>query len=654
MSVFLFGTLLLMTGTVDGNWPEAWRAAWENPPAELRPLQIVHGVPEKQATLEGMESYREAGLGGIVCNVNFSEYLRNETHWGTFLKAVEASHAAGLTTWIYDEDGYPSAAAGGLVLEANPDLEALVLAYDASRPDPFVLRRAYEFTHASNNFYAKRRYPNLIEDAATRLFLEKTHDAYAKRLGDNLSQWITAFFTDEPSLMAVDLGPLDKGKTVDAPDPNAKPLPTVPWCSDMAKLYQERYSQDLMAQRLSLFQGDTDPDKQVRRQFWKLVSELVSERFTGRIQEWCHAHKVASSGHLLHEESLVHHVPLYGDSLLCLSRMDIPGMDMLSSKPNHVVLGGGRTHTGWLSVLLPASAAYFNGGRKIMTEVSDFSEGGHAPLPNMLATAAWQAAFGVTEFTSYYANSMVRILDAAGTEWSLDAKEPYRQWCEMIGRMNAILREARPVPRVLLYYPIEDAWSEYRPVAGPVKLDQQSPRLQQIVRAFACLGRQMIMAQTPFVLLDPAWLEDAEVSETKTLRIRGHEFDALAIPAVSELSKTAGGILERFGAAGGRVIRSEETDETPGLRELAPFPLTPACPRIVLGRFQREGREILLLVNIGDEAYSGHIKLPSGAWTQADPATGKVKSATSSPEGVEIALPSLGTVLLIQGTVTKG
>lgn len=648
MSILLVGALSMMSGAAATDWPDAWRTAWENPPAELRPLQIVHGIPENQATLEGMAAYRNTGLGGIVCNVNFNEYMRNETHWATFLKAVEASHSSGLVTWIYDEDGYPSASAGGLVLEANPDLEALVLAYDASRPDPFVLRRAYEFTHASNNFYAKRRYPNLLEDAATRLFLEKTHDAYAKRLGENLNRCTTAFFTDEPSLMAVDLGPLDKGRTVDAPDPHIKPLPTVPWCSDLPKVYQERYGQDLISQRLSLFQGDSDQDQQVRQQFWKLVAELVAERFTGRIQEWCHAHKVASSGHSLHEESLVHHAPLYGDSLLCLSRMDIPGMDMLSSKPNNVVLGGSRNHTGWMAALLPASAAFFNGGRKIMTEVSDFAEGGKASLQEMLATAAWQAAFGVTEFTSYYANSMKRILDTSGSEWSLEAQESYKRWCDIIGRTNALLREARPAPRTLLYYPIYDVWTDYRPVAGPLKLDQQPERLQKTARAFACLGRQLIMNQTPFVLVDPVWLAEGEVSDTKTLRIRGHEFDALLIPAASALPKDVINVVDRFQTAGGQVIRGEEADETTGLRELAPFPLIPAYPRIVLGRFQRDSREILLLVNIGEETYSGHIKVPAGVWTHADPATGVVKPAVISPEGVEVLLPSLATVLFVQ------
>jgi len=140
--------------------PAEWLAAWREPGAELRPLQIVHGVPAAQATTEAMTRLKELGLGGIVCNVSFDKYLVSETHWQTLVKAVEACRQVGLRVWLYDELGYPSGAAGGLVLDKMPQGEALALAYDRLRSEPFILRPAYEHTHASNNFCAARRYPN--------------------------------------------------------------------------------------------------------------------------------------------------------------------------------------------------------------------------------------------------------------------------------------------------------------------------------------------------------------------------------------------------------------------------------------------------------------------------------------------------------------
>ena len=180
--------------------PTEWLQAWRNPRVEFRPLQIVHGVPAKQATAEAMRSLKDLGLGGIVCNVAFDSYLRSEANWQTLVEAVKACAEVGLRVWIYDEDGYPSGAAGGLVLKENRDFEALALAYHPSRADPFIIRASYEYTHASNNFYAARRYPNLMDQAAVASFIRATHDAYYQRLEPFFGKTIEAFFTDEPRL----------------------------------------------------------------------------------------------------------------------------------------------------------------------------------------------------------------------------------------------------------------------------------------------------------------------------------------------------------------------------------------------------------------------------------------------------------------------
>src|SRR4030042_974998 len=104
-----------------------WLSSWSDPPMECRPLQIVHGIHPAQATPAAMKKLKELGLGGIVCNVNFDKYLISQTHWDTLVLAVEACREVGLIVWIYDEDGYPSGSAGGLVLKQNPAFEALAL-----------------------------------------------------------------------------------------------------------------------------------------------------------------------------------------------------------------------------------------------------------------------------------------------------------------------------------------------------------------------------------------------------------------------------------------------------------------------------------------------------------------------------------------------
>lgn len=619
-----------------------WWAAWSDPPVECRPLQILHGVPRGQATAAAMKKLKESGLGGIVCNVDFKNYLVSEDHWDNLIRAVEACREVGLVVWIYDEEGYPSGAAGGLVLKRNPAFEALALTYDKSRKEPFALRPAYEHTHASNNFYAARRYPNLIDGRAVQCFIETTHEAYWRRLKKHFGKTIQALFTDEPSLMAVNIGPLPENvrknvRVIDRVDEKVKPLPSVPWAGDLPEKYRKRYGQDLVAVRRSLFEGNSEFDRHVRRRFWSLVSDLVAERYFGQLQEWAQAHGVASSGHTLWEETPLHHVPLHGNALKALGRMDIPGLDMLNSDPDAVI------YNGWLTAGLPASAAILNGRRKVMTEVSDFSQKmagkGPASLEVMQAAAAWQAALGVTEFTLYYSHA-----DRSADD--------YREYCDFVGRLNSVLREAKPVAKVLLYYPIYDLWAEYIPVAEKLTLQSQSKRMQQIHKSFLELGQRMVAGQISFAVVDHDLLDNAEVRNSDLI-IGPQRFKALVLPTGVELPEQAAAKLKQFEGAGGRVFRAKASQPEADFSKLAGVyesgALSVKSDRIIVGRFVRDERDILLVVNVASKPYTGAVTAKNAAeWLVAELASGRLDKAKVVEAGqISISLPPRGAVLLI-------
>jgi hypothetical protein len=635
----------------ENSLPAAWVAAWKDPPAIDRPLQIIHGIdpsgrapvgiqqvlhgtePDDLARL-GMQHYRSLGLGGIVCNVAFNDYMRSDQNWQTLIAGVRACQELGMVVWIYDEEGYPSGAAGGLVLRENPEFEALALAADRSLPDPFFVRRAYEYTHASNNYFAARRYINLINDQAVRSFISHTHENYYRYLKPYFGRTVQAMFTDEPSLIAINLGqiPDDSRKNVrvaDPIDPAAKPLPSVPWARDIAQQYKRRFGDDLIAHRKSLFEGDSRIDRKVRSQFWSLVADLVSDRYFGALQDWCKHHGVASSGHGLWEESIIHHPALQGNALKTLTRMHIPGLDVLSSDPQAVLTSY------WMTAALPVSAALLSGGRRVMTEVSDFSQkmGGKGPctLAQMQATAAWQAAWGVTDFTLYY-----EIKDRPPDE--------YRAYCAYVGRLNAILKAARPEPETLLYYPISDLWAEYLPVAEPMKLESQSPRAQKLVRSFNRLGQTMQRSQIPFALIDYEHLAEAGVTGDGHLDIKGRRFTSLVLPSDVQLPTAAEKVVKRFKKKGGRVVSDGGKFEAvrPALS------IAPSSEKIVVGNFLRDGRRILLVLNVDTNSYQGELSI-SGDWQALDPSSGEIRPAAKSGHGgIQVSLGSNQAVLLVQ------
>ncbi len=306
--------------------PQSWRSAWENPSVIYRPLQIVHG-----ADIRNKAAYYKdtCGLGGVVSNVAFGDrYLKSEEDWKVFVEGVKAMYDADLRVWIYDEDGYPSLAAGGRVLEADPSLEALEMVYDKEdKQQLFKVRPCYEFVHASNNFYAARRYPNPLDPNATHKFIELTHQAYYKHLGPELYGKVEAFFTDEPSMMGCNLGQLREEvrknvRVIDPVDPKKKNLPMISWANDLPAKYKARYGEDLMTSIASVFTGNEEKDKVVRQKFWSLLAETDKDNYYKAIQTWLKVTREAnqgkgpfSSGHGLREENPSSHVPLDGNKL---------------------------------------------------------------------------------------------------------------------------------------------------------------------------------------------------------------------------------------------------------------------------------------------------------------------------------------------------
>ena len=643
--------------------PPGWQAEWENPSARMRPLQIVHGA-DLTDPARALYYRDECGLGGLVFNVGGAGYVNNQANWDRFVKGAKNLDAAGLRMWIYDEDGYPSLEAGGIVLAEHPELVSKELVWDKDTEEPFYVRDCFEFTHSANNFAGVRRYPNPLEKAADDRFVELTHKQYKKQLGDELYNKVEAFFTDEPSMMAVNIGLLRedllaKVTVFDPIDPDKKNLPMLPWCSDLLERYQERWGEDLSKHYISLFTGDSPEDKQIRSRYWKLIGELFRERYFGTIHQWCQsAGGPVASGHTLGEEDCALHVPTDGNKLTNLKEFDIPGLDLLTSDP--VACREGN----WATAAFPCSAARLIGQRRTMSEVSDHAENLWkdmlVPLDWMDATAAWQAAWGVTDFTLYYGIK-------GGDKFPYRNEASHKAYCDFVGRLNAILLDARPVRPVLLFYPIETLQEEYLPSAESFGSAPKSAKLAVVRDSFNMIGQSLVRAQIPFTLIDGQSI--MELSDKQLA-----DYTALIVPNSAEVSQEA---LDRLDGvwrnSGARVFyaNDEHPYNTPELlpedvvRCGAPrLALTTPSDAITEGVFCRDGRLIFQLTNLTDTACdaSSTLVLPkfgpfstraygTDGWARLDPQTGEsAPLAASAEEGTvkfNISVAPFQTVFVV-------
>lgn len=578
--------------------------SFKNPTAIYRPLQIIHGFDaitgEDPSLGVGQERLAQAssldpflsrllrvGTGGIVTNVGFKNYLVSPSQWELLRTGLRKAADMGLRLWIYDEAGYPSGAAGGIVTRANPELVSTGLAcyikkvkaggsitypmpgscrkfvwagasrnwdveghfdlsshiddWDTLRwtapEDPqdtewsmlyLAERVMYEGTHASGNYSEFRQYINPLLPEATRAFIRVTHEAYYRELPPDLWKRIDAFFTDEPSLMtayvqALPASHLGKIPVMDKPLFTDRP-PAVPWTPDFLEQFAQRKAYDLKPCLWALFFSETPRAGQIRQDYYEVISALYGDAYLGQIRDWCRAHGTASSGHVLLEESVQYHAPWQGSLLGTLRRLDLPGLDMLNSDPQEMLAG-----ESFMAVKQSASAAHLTGCAQVHSESSDFEQrnrGGFASLEERIGQGNLQAALGVNLITSYFS-------------WEEIGEEGWKQYNDHMGRVSSLLTGGQHVCDVAVLYPIRSAWAHSLPPLAlelnwAVQFDAiRSPWMKRLAKDYPALVRRLLTSQIDLDIIDEEALVDGQVRDG-TLVVSGNPWQGNAFSVAPE------------------------------------------------------------------------------------------------------------------------
>lgn len=655
-----------------------WLKEWQAPSNQMRPLQIVHGSKINDSKIQLFRD--KCGLGGLVVNVPFANgYLRNENNWKEFVESVKKARQAGLRLWIYDEQGWPSLSAGGVVLEKDPSLEALEFVYEEGAKTPYYSRKSYEYTFASmDTLRTARRHPNPLDPKATQKFLEVTHQHYKDALGPDLYHQIEAFFTDEPTLLGISIlrimTPEERQKygVTDPLDWTKKKLPAVPWRADLEDQYKKRYGEDLRPNFKSIFGGTSDKDRDIREKFWKMIGEINASSYFGEIRRFCQQDPKGplASGHTLAEESFLLNVPLDGNKLEVLKEFQLPGQDLLTSAPF------AQLSSNWLTSVFPASAAYLIGSRKVMTEISDHiqrhaKEPRIATLDEMRAAAGVMAANSITEFTLYYSIH-------GGKEFPWRNEKTHRQYCDFVGRINSILRDAQPVRPLLLYYPIEQIQREYVPMGGHFQHNSQTKRVAEVSWAFNTLGRSLTQSQIPFIIVDDQSIREliangaGKKNESRTIR-SDFEFSGIIYPETVEkknYSWNNKNLAEIYAKDIAGTTNADSVQKAVSKQAGPRLVLDPPNQKIALGAFVRDGQFVFTLTNTNDAQYTGKVsfnapksmsindgkirfsgegkkfEFKGGAWTIWNPVTAEQKTLPGRTDTQSMTLDKYETLII--------
>ncbi len=558
-----------------------WKNEFKNPPRKYAIYPMLHGGisnPENN-----LKKHLQQGWGGMVVNLRYNrEFPKDTKEWKAMEAGVRAYAEQGFKLWIYDENGYPSGSAGGAVLDAHPEFEALGIVcycywkelgnckgYRADTPEGnlfgaylvrldkeqeaiditntanqngtlyfdvpegsyrlvvLVERRLFDATHAAHSYSEPRRYIDLFNPNATKAFLDCTYENYSEYVGDLFGETIPAFFTDEPSLIGW-------------PIPNTS-YPMVSWSHLFADEFYKKFGYPVQNALLAVF-THTGPDR-IKRccDFWDMTSHLISQNFFKILEDWCSRHKTSLSGHLLNEEQLVDHIYNYGSLYRSLKQMGQPGIDLLNSDPNDLMARDSLP-----IARLAGSVSDVFDRPETMSESCELVQnmrGQKLPLDWLKATCNWHFALGVNNITSYY--KMQAFSDEEITELN-----------RSFARTGSLIRKGRRNNRVAVLYPEYSMYSHFKPTEK-ARNGGQNEDMMKLNNSLIKTSWELLNRQIDFDYLDEEELQKTTLIGNKLCHTV-QRYEVIILPCVSVLCDETYELLDRFITARGRVIALDQ------------------------------------------------------------------------------------------------
>ena len=168
---------------------------------------------------EQLTDFADGHFDGVIVHARAgleTAYL-SEKWFEAFGFAVSEAERLGLDVYIYDEDGWPSGFAGGIVnglgeeywlkglrygKPSEADKNRLVAAFKKSQDGSMNLIDLNDADIADLVFWYKTDsyYVDLMSEKTVRAFIDCTHEEYRKRFSAYFGKVIKGVFTDEPQL----------------------------------------------------------------------------------------------------------------------------------------------------------------------------------------------------------------------------------------------------------------------------------------------------------------------------------------------------------------------------------------------------------------------------------------------------------------------
>ncbi|MBQ2846746.1 MAG: hypothetical protein IJE74_00625 [Clostridia bacterium] len=562
--------------------PSLSEELFRNPTSEYRgtPFWAWNSDLKAEELCRQIDVFKEMGLGGFHMHVRtgMSTHYLSDEFMSLIKSCCEKADKEHMLAWLYDEDRWPSGAAGGLVTkdeeyrarcllmttipcneteteskyvdsraEGSRDGKGwLIACYDVILDENGYLKNykligendeaegtkwyAYLKIHAPSPWYNNQTYLDTLNPKAVKRFVEVTHERYKKVIGEHFGGVVPAIFTDEPQFT--------RKKVLD--NSTDKDDILMPWTDDFADTYKAQYGDDILESIPEIFWEL--PDNKVsltRYRYHDHVSERFSEAFADVCGAWCRENGIALTGHMMEEPTLHSQTAALGEAMRSYRGFDLPGIDMLCASFE-------------FTTAKQAQSAVHQFGREGMLSELYGVTGWDYDFRGYKLHGDWQACLGVTirvPHLSWYAMGGEAKRDYPA---SIHYQSPW--WKEFsyledhFARVNTAMTRGKPVVKVGVIHPVESYWLHWGP------RDKTALIRENMDEKFENLADWLLKGSIDFNYISESLFPTLCEKASAPLKVGEMEYDAIIVPDCETLRSTTLERLADFRKAGGKLI----------------------------------------------------------------------------------------------------
>ena len=547
-----------------------------SPGVEFRgtPFWAWNSKLEPEVLRRQIRVMKQMGMGGFFMHSRVglnTKYLSKD--WFECIDAcVDEAEKLGMKAWLYDEDRWPSGAAGGLVTnEVKYRIRELQMAGEL--PDGAVELATFAVTLKGTELQSARRldsmdapvlpgetkvifswqtaepmswyngqtYLDTMNPEAVAKFIRVTHERYFSELGDKFGGSVPGVFTDEPHYLPALFS--DNTKTLKFKHgQQAQPykFSSLPWTNRMPELFSEKYGYDLIEHLPELFfEVAGEEVSRTRLNFFDLATSLFVNAFSKQIGEWCQKHNLVFTGHVLAEDTVLHQRMRVGAAMRFYEYMQMPGIDQLTE------------HRAIYDTAKQCSSVAHQFGRERRLSETYGVTGWDFPFFGHKALGDWQYALGINHRVHHLAWYSMAAEAKRDYPASIFYQAPWYNEYHVIedyfSRLGAALSEGEEVRDLLVVHPIESTWAwKHEPNLTDAERVEEDARLEHLRNA-------LLMRNLDFDYGDEEMMSRHAAVEAGELRVKLARYKAVLVPQLRTIRATTLRLLADFRAAGGLV-----------------------------------------------------------------------------------------------------